>query len=159
MEAFGAGPDISPSFLVKGFPWASLGAAIVVDVGGSNGAVCIALAEAYPAFKLINQDRPEVIASVGCLPSVLKDRVEHMAYDFFTDQPVAGADVYLFRYIFHNWPDAYAVKILQRLIPALKPGARVLINDHMLPEPNTTSLTMEREVRYVLKPMSWLETN
>lgn len=49
MEAFGAGPDISPSFLIKGSPWASLGAATVVDLGGSNGAVSVAIAESNPS--------------------------------------------------------------------------------------------------------------
>ena len=80
------------------------------------------------------------------MPANLEKRISFMAHDFMTEQPIT-ADVYLFRYIFHNWPDAYAFKMLQQLIPVLKPGALVLINDHMLPEPNTASLTMEREVR------------
>lgn len=155
MEAFGGGPDISPSFLVNGFPWGSLGAATIVDVGGSNGAVCIAIAEAHPALKFMVQDRAEVVQTLKhrSVPSALEGRVEFMAHNFFTPQPVV-ADVYLFRYIFHNWPDAYAIKILRHLIPALKPGARVLINDHLLPEPNTASLTAEREIRYVVRPFS-----
>ena len=37
MQAFAEGPDINPSFLVESYPWASLGAAKVVDLGGSNG--------------------------------------------------------------------------------------------------------------------------
>jgi len=148
MEAFGAGPDISPSFLIKGFPWASLGAATVVDLGGSNGAVSVAIAEGHHSLNFIVQDRSEVIqtAKKDGVPAHLEERIEFMAHDFLTLQPVT-ADVYLFRYIFHNWPDAYAIKILQQLVPALKPGASVLINDHLLPEPNTASLTMEREVR------------
>ena len=148
MEAFGGGPDISPSFLVKGFPWASLGEGTVVDVGGSSGAVSVAIAEANPSLRFIVQDRPEVIESAksNSMSNHLEERIKFMAHDFMSEQPVI-ADVYLFRYIFHNWPDAYAIKILRQLIPALKPGALVLINDHLLPEPNTSSLTMEREVR------------
>lgn len=148
MEAFGEGPDISPAFLVKGFPWASLGAAKVVDLGGSNGSVSLAIAEAHPDLHFSVQGRPEIIEGLSedSIPPHLKDRISFMAHDFFTEQPVV-ADLYLFRYIFHNWPDAYAVKILRQLIPVLKPGARVLINDHLLPEPNTASLTTEREVR------------
>lgn len=148
MQAFGNGPDISPSFLVDGFPWSSLGTATIVDVGGSNGAVGRAIADAHPDLNFIVQDRPEVIedAAKSELPPHLADRITFMAHDFFTEQPVA-ADVYLFRYIFHNWPDAYAAKILQQLIPVMKTGTRVLINDSLLPEPNTVSLTTEREVR------------
>lgn len=35
----------------------------------------------------------------------------------------------------HNYSTPYAIKILRGLIPALKPGARVLINDHCMAEP------------------------
>lgn len=35
----------------------------------------------------------------------------------------------------HNYSTPYAVKLLKNLIPALKPGARVIINDHCLLEP------------------------
>ena len=148
MQAFGEGPDISPSFLVKSYPWASLGGATIVDLGGSNGSVSTAIAQAYPALRFVVQDRPEVINAIeerAVLPQ-LANRVDFMAHDFFTSQPVA-AELYLFRYIFHNWPDAYAIKILRQLIPVLKHGSRVLINDHLLPEPNTASLITEREVR------------
>ena len=153
MQAFGEGPDISPDFLVNGFAWASLGPALVVDVGGSNGSVSRAIAEAHPNLRLIVQDRPDVIESAKSkeLPAHLANRIDFTAHDFFTEQPVS-ADVYLFRYIFHNWPDAYAVKILRQLIPALRPGARVVINDHLLPEPNAASLITEREVRLVIFP-------
>lgn len=35
----------------------------------------------------------------------------------------------------HNYSTPYAIKLLKNLIPALKPGARVIINDHCLLEP------------------------
>lgn len=35
----------------------------------------------------------------------------------------------------HNYSTPYAVSILQNLIPSLKPGARIIINDHCLREP------------------------
>lgn len=148
MQAFGEGPDITPAFLVDNYPWSSLGASTVVDLGGSNGSVSIAIAQAHPALKFVVQDRADVIeaAKQSKLPEDVAGRVDLMAHDFFTEQPIE-ADVYLFRYIFHNWPDAYAVKILRQLLPVLKPGATVLVNDHLLPEPNTASLTTEREVR------------
>lgn len=43
--------------------------------------------------------------------------------------------VYYFRWIMHNYSTPYAVSILQNLIPALRPGARIIINDHCLREP------------------------
>lgn len=43
----------------------------------------------------------------------------------------------------------YSIKILQSLIPALKPGARILINDRVLPEPNTSRPYWETLARQV----------
>ena len=148
MRAFEGGPDISPSYIISGFDWGSLGDGLVVDVGGSLGAVSIAIAEKFPSLRFIVQDRPDVVqeASSQHLPDKVRDRLEFMAHDFTTPQSIVG-DLYLYRHIFHNWPDAHVVKILRQLVPAMKRGARVLINETLLPEPGTASLTREREVR------------
>ena len=73
------------------------------------------------------------------IPEELRSRVSFMPYDFFTPQPVRDADVYLFRWIFHSWSDEYGVRILRSQIPALKKGARILINEWCLPEPGGAS--------------------
>lgn len=70
-----------------------------------------------------------------------------MAHDFFTPQPVKYADVYLLRFILHDYPDRYAVKILENLVPALKDGARLIVMDGVLPEPNTLPKSEERIIR------------
>ena len=59
------------------------------------------------------------------------------------------AGVYYLRSILHNWSDKYALRILRALVPALEPGARVLVHELMLPEPNTVSITEERRMRFV----------
>jgi hypothetical protein len=70
-----------------------------------------------------------------------------MAHDFFTPQPVKHADVYLYRWIFHNWVDDKCIEILRNAIPALKPGARILINDGCLPRPGSVRWNEERVMR------------
>ena len=47
----------------------------------------------------------------------------------------------------HNYSTPYAVKILQNLIPALKPGARIIINDHCLREPGVENPWDARIIR------------
>jgi hypothetical protein len=69
-----------------------------------------------------------------------------MLHDFFTPQPVTHADVYFFRWIFHNWPD-YGIRILRNLILALKAGARIVVNDNVLPQPGTLANWKEERVR------------
>ena len=150
MESFTTTVSTKPLYLQNSYPWAALGNgnALVVDVGGSQGHISIALAQAFPNLSFIVQDRPETIAGAESkIPSEVADRVKFMPHDFFTEQPVAGADVYLLRWIFHNWPDTYCIKILQKLIPALKPGAKILINDSLVPEPGTLPLLAEKEAR------------
>lgn len=75
------------------------------------------------------------------------DRVEYHVYDFFTEQPVRGADVYFFRSIFHNWSDEYCVRILRNLIPALKPGSKIILDETVIPEPDRLPKQMEFVMR------------
>jgi len=123
IEALGA--LFADSVLLKVYDWASLGPAILVDIGGGKGLVCRSLAKHFSTLSFIVQDlEGTVAAGREQLPVELHDRVTFMTHDFFTPQPVKGADVYYFRAIFHDWPDKYCIRILQNLIPGLKKGAR-----------------------------------
>ena len=96
------------------------------------------------------QDLPPVVAGASAkVPEDLSTRVTFMPHDFMTEQPVKGADAYLFRWIFHNWSDKYCLKILRNLIPALKAGARVVVQDNCLPEPGTLPFAEEAKIRSV----------
>ncbi|KAI9873469.1 MAG: hypothetical protein M1830_000374 [Pleopsidium flavum] len=148
MSSFTTGTGYDLKHLVDNYPWASIGNGTVVDVGGSHGFVCIRLASSFPSIHFIVQDLPEVVdAGSSKMPAAMSDRVTFMAHDFLTEQPVKGADIYFFRWIFHNWSDKYCTQILRSLIPALKPGARVVIMDNVLPEPNTLPLWPEERIR------------
>lgn len=90
---------------------------------------------------------PVIPAAKEEVPADLAGCVQFMTHDFLTEQPVQGADVYFFRWIFHNWSDKYCVKILKSLIPALKPGAKIVINDNVLPQPGVLSQWQEARLR------------
>ncbi|KAL5115576.1 hypothetical protein ACEQ8H_006552 [Pleosporales sp. CAS-2024a] len=141
MSFFQAGPAMQTSLIVDNYDWKSNKTS--VDVGGSHGAIMIELAKQNPEIKCIVQDLPEVIAGA---PKGI-ERVEFQPYNFFTEQPVKNADVYLFRMIFHNWGDKYCVQILRNLIPALKKGSKVVINDHVVPPGGILSPYKDRTVR------------
>lgn len=85
------------------------------------------------------------------MPSDLDGRVSFMAHNFLTEQPTHGADVYFFRWIFHNWSDKYCIQILKNLIPALKPGAKIVINDNVLPQPGVLSQWQDSRLRYAFR--------
>lgn len=135
-------------YVLNSFDWTSLSNGLVVDVGGSHGSLSIAIAQSFPTLRFIVQDKAEVV-ELGreMLPANVRDRVSFMSHDFFTEQPVKNADVYALRWILHDWSDKYAVRILQALIPALKPGARILVIEQVLPEPGTASRYQEKTFR------------
>ena len=154
MSAFGGGGGSNANsappklFLAKAFDWGSLPVGSnVVDMGGSTGHISVQLAKEFPQLSFVVQDLPKTIEG-AVVPEDLKDRVQLVAHDFFKEQTIE-AQVYLIRYCFHNWPDHYCVKVLQRLIPVMKKGVRVVVNDHVVPEMGKLSLLKERYTRYV----------
>ena len=136
------------SHVVQAFPWQDQRVKLFIDIGGSYGTVSVVLARQFEDMKFIVQDLPEVAADgPSQIPSELQDRIQFMAHDFLTEQPIKGADVYFFRWIFHNWPDKYCVRLLQNLVPALKKGARVIISEVVLPSYHELSPEQEGQAR------------
>lgn len=146
MDFFNADEDLAPSHLLEAFCWDSVKE--FVDLGGSSGATGLALLQGLPSLHCIVQDRFNVTEMAKLTVSGdLAQRVTFMTHNFFDLQPVRGADVYHFRWVFHNWSDKYCVRILRALIPALKAGARVIISDFTIPPKDAVSLYHERQVR------------
>jgi hypothetical protein len=77
------------------------------------------------------------------VPEHLKERITFMDHDMLTLQPVKDADIYFWRVVLHNHPDAIVVKSLQSLIPALKPGAKILLQEVGLTNPGEGRLADE----------------
>lgn len=152
MSALSSSQDYDLTYVLDHYDWSSLGAARVVDVGGSEGHVSIALAKRFPNLTLVVQDMEQVVShAAGNLPADLQDRVSFMAHDMFQPQPVQ-ADVYYMRWILHNWSDKYCKVILEALIPALKKGSRILIQDFYMPKPGELAIWKEQDARYVASP-------
>lgn len=139
--------EYNASHVVSNYDWKSLGPVKMVDVGGGAGHVTMELAQNFPNLSVVVQDMAEMVEEAKAnIPAELKDRFEFMVSDMFAPQPVQ-ADVYFFRWIFHNWTDKYCALILRALIPALKPGARIIINETCMPEPGAISYWREKYLR------------
>lgn len=152
MASLTGGEGYEVSFFVDSYDFSEVDAkgGTFVDIGGSHGFVCVDLAKKWKDMKFVVQDLPKTVASAPspvCEDAGVAERVEFMAHDFFTTQGVKGADVYYFRWIMHNYSTPYAVKILKNLVPALKPGARIVINDHCLREPGQENPWDEKIMR------------
>ena len=116
----------------------------LMQLGGSSGHVSQIVATAFPAISFIVQDLPKTIkVSKDQLPTDLNSRIEFQEHDFFQPQPTV-ADAYFLRYILHNWSDDDCIKIIAALHPALRPGARLLINETISPDDSNMSEFEER---------------
>ncbi|KAK7913883.1 hypothetical protein PG985_011586 [Apiospora marii] len=136
MEGISRGGQRLQDTDLRAYPWGALpDGAVVVDMGGSGGHFARDLAATYPTFSIIVQDLPRVIQQTveDQKGSADLTSVTYQAHNFFDEQPVKDADIYFMRHVFHNHPDAECVKILTALLPALKPGARVLVSEYVVP--------------------------
>lgn len=143
-------PGWQPAAVLEVFDWGALSPdAVVVDAGGGDGSFAIALAQRFPALKhIIVQDVADVVEQArATVPEPLRGIVTPLVADFFEPQTVKGAAVYFLRKVLHDWPDEFAIRILRQLVPALEPGARILINDHCVPPSGTLSPNQEWRVR------------
>ncbi|KAI0148064.1 sterigmatocystin 8-O-methyltransferase [Hypoxylon sp. NC0597] len=152
MAVWASRPDYAPSHAVNGYDWAALSSSFaafdpsrqrirVVDVGGAQGHVAVALARRFPHLEVVVQDMDKVIEGADAkLPQDLKNdgRVRFMAHDLFSPQPISSR-VFFFRWILHNWADKYCIAILRAHIPVLRPGVRIIVMDTIMPDPGAGS--------------------
>ena len=111
----------------------------------------MAIAKAASSLHFVVQDNPEILkAGEANLPPELRPRFQFMPSNFFDLQeplPNPEKTVYFLRLILHDWADPYCIKILRNLIPALKTGSKVFINESILPPPGTVNLMLEKLAR------------
>ncbi len=107
----------------------------VVDVGGAHGQLLATILRAHPKIHGVLFDQPQVIAEAAhgmhlTAPDV-RVRCELAAGDLFDAVP-EGGDVYVLKYILHDWPDSQCMRILDNCRRAMASEGRILIIEHLL---------------------------
>jgi SAM-dependent methyltransferase len=107
---------------------------LVVDVGGGSGELAAAIASRHPGIEAIVFDLSHAAqaAERHLEAHGLLGRCRFMAGDFFDTIP-RGGDAYLLKSVLHNWDDARAAVILAACRRAMKPGARLLVLERIVP--------------------------
>ena len=107
----------------------------IVDVGGGHGALITAILKANPQAFGVLFDSEQVIS--GARPKLdaagIADRCAAIAGNFFQSVP-AGGDVYMMKWIIHDWDDEKATKILKNIRSQIPQTGRVIIVDCVVPE-------------------------
>ncbi|OCH94555.1 S-adenosyl-L-methionine-dependent methyltransferase [Obba rivulosa] len=125
--------------IINGFDWAGLPeGSIIVDVGGGIGTCTECIYDEYKHLKFVIQDREEVIADTTEVwkarrpDALISGAVTLQPHDFFTEQPVKNATVFFLRAILHDWPTAYAARILSHLRAAAGPHTTLVVADNII---------------------------
>jgi hypothetical protein len=145
-------PGYNMSLLPTVYDWASLGAVKIVHVGGALGQAAIELTKNFPNITVVVQDSAAMLGDGKLVSTELKDRISFEEHELFAPQNET-ATVYFFRLAFRGLGDQFAVQILQAQISALQPGAKLLIQDVVMPEHGAVPLWKERTQRYVRKAL------
>ena len=97
---------------------------VVVDVGGGNGSLLVALLERHPRMRGIVLDLPETVRD----EQALGDRCRFVQGSFFESVP--HGDVHLLSTILHDWDDESARRILETVRAAA--GKRLVVLDGVI---------------------------
>ncbi len=101
---------------------------VVCDIAGGVGALLGEVLRRTPRARGILVEAPLVLAEASTyLGSLgLNERVELQQGDIFGDLHVS-ADVYLLKWILHDWDDADCVRVLGNVAAAMPPGAKLVV--------------------------------
>src|SRR5262249_57407075 len=108
----------------------------VVDVGGGHGGFLASILEANPGARGVVFDAPHVVTGARDQLAArgLAGRCEAVGADFFESVP-AGGDLYVMKWIIHDWDDRRALVILRNCRRAIgNSGARLLLVEFVLSE-------------------------
>lgn len=113
---------------------------LAVDVGGGQGALLSAILKSAPGLKGMVTDMPSVIESAGPYLKAqgVEDRCGSCPCDFFKSVP-EGGDLYLTKWILHDWNDEQCETILRNIHTAMVPGGTFLSIDSVVPDSDENS--------------------
>lgn len=107
----------------------------LVDVGGGDGSLLVALLGQHPSMRGVLFDLPHVVADARARidQAGLGSRCEVVAGDAFDSVP-GGADGYVLCQVLHDWSDERAGAVLRSCRRAVAAGGRLFVIERLLPE-------------------------
>jgi hypothetical protein len=99
----------------------------VVDVGGAEGAFAAELLSRHPQLDAAVLELPPMVPRIAAEAARrgLGERLRAVPGDFFVSVP--RGDIYLLKFILHDWDDDSCVRILSAIAAAMPPGARLYV--------------------------------
>lgn len=125
----------------------------VADIAGGHGHILAGVLAAYPETRGVLFDLGPVLAGAGQLleSKGVADRVTLREGNFFEAVPVE-ADIYILKYIIHDWDDDKCVTILKNIRRVIPEGGRVVLLEAVVPEGNTPDFSKIIDMEMLLTP-------
>jgi len=110
------------------------GTTLALDIGGAGGDVIRAMMRANPQLEGGVFDLPQIVPAAvqAAKAEGLDDRFTTVGGNFFESVP--AADLYVLKYILHDWDDASCVRILENCRASLVEGGRIVVIDLLVGE-------------------------
>jgi len=108
-----------------------------VDVGGGHGSFLCAILDHHPDASAVLFDLPSVLADAAKAGFVTRHqaRLELAGGNFFEAVP-AGGDLYLLKFVLHDWDDERSGEILNNIRRVIDPSGRLVVVEIVLPPMN-----------------------
>ena len=109
----------------------------IIDVGGAQGDLLLAILDANPHARGTVFDQPQVIEAAHQAIHVRghQQRCEAVGGNFFHAVP-PGGDLYVLKFILVDWRDAEASQILRNCRSAMGPDGKLLVIEMTIPDDN-----------------------
>mgnify|MGYP006177464479 CR=1 FL=1 len=113
------------------------GAKSILDVGGGDGSIGIAVVEAaksvpdgvVPSVTVFNLPASAELANTRIAEAGMVDHINVVTGDFFKDELPGGYDRVLFSRVLTDWTPKVCKMLLEKARRALAPGGRLVINE------------------------------
>jgi hypothetical protein len=114
------------AMIIAAYPFPDRG--VVCDVAGGHGVLLGEILRAHPALRGILVESPLVLAEAKSYFDALGigDRVELVEGDFF-DGFEARADVYVLKWILHDWDDPTCERIIGKVSETMPSGSKLVV--------------------------------
>lgn len=125
----------------------------IADIAGGHGHILGGILKENPDVEGVLFDLPPVLAGAGELLGALgvADRVTLQEGDFFKAVDVE-ADLYILKYIIHDWDDEECVTILSNIRKMIPAGGKVVLFEAVVPEGNAPDFSKIIDMEMMLSP-------
>ncbi len=115
---------------------------VIVEVGGGHGDLLMSLLGRYTEAHGILLDLPDQAeaAAERIAAGGLADRCQVVGGDFMKSVP-EGGDLYLIKWVLHDWDDDACLKILRNCFSAMQPNTRLWLIESVIPESSAPAVS------------------